>query len=377
MTEQANVVIIGGGVVGCAIARALSTQWTDVFLLEALPKLGMGASSRNSGVIHSGLYYPPGSLKAKHCVHGNRLMYEFCEAHGVPHRNIGKLVVASSPAQADKLYALIENGRANGVENLRIVDRAAIHAREPHVEGYQAIEVPSTGILASEELVKACARLATDQGAHIVTNGKVERLEPLRQGVRVTSAAGDIEARCVVNSAGLFSDEIAAMLGSKMAQHRIYPVRGEYCELIRSRQDWVRGLVYPLPHSDGLSLGVHLTKTLWGNVLLGPTATYIDDKNDYERNRIPIEDFARGARELLPEIESSDLVQAYSGIRAKLMPPPNAVSVGAKRDVVDFIIEPDPQFPCVVQLMGIESPGLTSSLSIAQHVSELVDKILA
>lgn len=376
MTEQANVVIIGGGVVGSAIARALSMRWTDVFLLEALPKLGMGASSRNSGVIHSGLYYPPGSLKAKHCVRGNRLMYEFCNDHGVPHRNIGKIVVASSPTQADKLSALVENGRANGVENLRIVDRAAIRAREPHVEGYQAIEVPSTGIVASEELVKAYARLATDQGAHIVTNGKAERLEPLPQGIRIMSAAGDIEARCVVNSAGLFSDEIAAMLGSKMAKHRIYPVRGEYCELIRSRQDWVRGLVYPLPHSDGLSLGVHLTKTLWGNVLLGPTATYIDDKNDYERNRIPIEDFARGARELLPEIEPSDLVQAYSGIRAKLMPPPNAIPAGAKRDVVDFIIEPDPQFPCVVQLMGIESPGLTSSLSIAEHVSELVDKIL-
>src|SRR5580658_8427062 len=128
MTEQANVVIIGGGVVGCAIARALSKRWSDVFLLEALPKLGMGASSRNSGVIHSGLYYPPGSLKAKLCVRGNRLTYEFCEANGVPHKNTGKLVVASSPAEAEKLSALVENGRANGVENLRIVDRAAIRA---------------------------------------------------------------------------------------------------------------------------------------------------------------------------------------------------------------------------------------------------------
>jgi len=377
MSEQANIVIIGGGVVGCAIAHALSMRWTDVFLLEALPKLGMGASSRNSGVIHSGLYYPPGSLKAKHCVRGNRLMYKFCEANGVPHRNTGKLVVASSPAQAEKLSTLVENGRKNGVENLRIVDRAAICAREPHVEGYHAIEVPSTGIVASEELVKTYARLASDQGANIVTNAKVERLEPLSNGIRVRSTAGEIEARCVVNSAGLFSDEVAAILGSKMAEHTIYPVRGEYCELIRSKQNWINGLVYPMPHPNGLSLGVHLTKTLWGSVLLGPTASYIADKNDYERDRIPVEEFARGAKQLLPEIEPSDLVPAYSGIRAKLVPPSNASSTGARKDFADFIIQPDPQFPSVIQLIGIESPGLTSAPAIAEHVGELVAEILA
>jgi len=375
-TEQANIVIIGGGVVGCAIARALSARWSDVFLLEALPKLGMGASSRNSGVIHSGLYYPPGSLKAKHCVRGNRLTYEFCEANGVPHRNTGKLVVASSPVDAEKLPALMENGRANGVEKLRIVGRAVIRAREPHVEGYQAIEVPSTGILTSEELVKAYARVAAYQGASIVTRAKIERLEPVPKGVRVVSTAGEIEARCLVNSAGLFSDEVAAMLGSKMAEHRIYPVRGEYCELVRSKQDWINGLVYPMPDPDGVSLGAHLTKTLWGNVLLGPTASYIDDKNDYERNRIPIEEFALRAKQLLPGIKASDLVPAYSGIRAKLMPPPNAIPPGANREVVDFIIQPDPQFPQVIQLIGIESPGLTSAPAIAEHVSVLVSEIL-
>lgn len=151
---------------------------------------------------------------------------------------------------------------------MRIVDRVAIRAREPHVEGYQAIEVPSTGIVASEELVKAYARVATGQGANIVNHAKVERLEPLPDGIRVISTAGEIETRCLVNSAGLFSDEIAAMLGSKMAEHRIYPVRGEYCELVRSKQNWINGLVYPMPHADGLSLGTHLTKTLGGNVLL-------------------------------------------------------------------------------------------------------------
>jgi glycerol-3-phosphate dehydrogenase len=376
-TDHANVVVVGGGVVGCAIARALSARWSDIFLLEALPKLGMGASSRNSGVIHSGLYYPPGSLKARHCLRGNELTYEFCAAHHVPHRKIGKLVVASSPAESSELTALLENGLANGVEGLRIVERAAIRAREPHVEGFQAIEVPSTGIVASEELVKAYARIATAQGANIVTHAKLEHLEPLPHGIRVVSAAGEIETRCLVNSAGLFADEVAAMLGSRMAQHRIYPVRGEYCELVRSKQNWVQGLVYPLPHPEGISLGVHLTKTLWGNVLLGPTAKYIEDKNDYEHDRMSVEEFARGAKQLLPGLEPADLVQAYSGIRAKLMPPPGSrPAEGKGKGVADFIIQRDPQFPVVIQLIGIESPGLTSAPSIAEHVRELVAEVL-
>ncbi|MDR3721951.1 MAG: NAD(P)/FAD-dependent oxidoreductase [Candidatus Acidoferrales bacterium] len=374
--DSANIVIIGGGVVGCAIARAVSARWSDVFLLEALPKLAMGASSRNSGVIHSGLYYPPGSLKARHCVRGNRLTYEFCAAHNVSHRNTGKIVVASSHAEEQQLSALAETGRANGLEGLRLIDRDAIRAREPHVEGIQAIEVPSTGIVASEQLVKAYARVAADRGAHIVTHATVEKLEPVPSGIRVLSSAGEVEARCVVNSAGLFADEVAAMMGSKMARHRIYPVRGEYCEIVRSKQDWVRGLVYPLPHTDGLSLGTHLTKTLWGSVLVGPTARYVDDKNDYEHNREPVEYFAGLAKLLLPGIEVSDLTLAYSGIRAKLAPPPSSPPVSHGSVMTDFIIERDPEFPRVVQLMGIESPGLTSAPAIAEHVSELVAEIL-
>ncbi|MGH9712674.1 MAG: NAD(P)/FAD-dependent oxidoreductase [Candidatus Acidiferrales bacterium] len=375
--DHANIVVIGGGVVGCAIARALSRRWSDVFVLEALPKLGMGASSRNSGVIHSGLYYPSGSLKARHCIRGNHLTYEFCAAHQVPHRKIGKVVVASSPHETAELLALMKNGETNGVERLRIIDRTGIRAREPHIEGFQAIEVPSTGIIASEDLVKAYARVATDQGANIVTHAKVERLEPLPHGIRVVSAAGEIETRCLVNSAGLFADEVASFLGSKMAEHRIYPVRGEYCELVRAKQDWVNGLVYPLPHPEGVSLGVHLTKTLWGNVLVGPTARYIDDKNDYERDREPVENFARGAKQLLPGLESADLVQAYSGIRAKLMPPPSSRPAHAgKNSVADFIIQRDPQFPSVIHLIGIESPGLTSAPSIAEHVAQLVGEFL-
>jgi glycerol-3-phosphate dehydrogenase len=373
--DQANIVIIGGGVIGCAIARELSKSHTDVFVLEALPKLGMLTSTRNSGVIHSGIYYAHGSLKAKHCVRGNVLTYEFCQRHEVPFRQTGKIVVAATDDQLHELEELQKNGEGNGVTGMRIIDRAEFRKREPHIEGRWALAVPSTGITSSEDLVKTYARVAADQGANIVTNANVTKLQPMANGVRIESSAGEIEARCLINSAGLFADDIAKLLGSTMASHRIYPVRGEYCELIRARHDWVNGLVYPLPHPQALSLGVHLTKTLWGGVLLGPTARYVDDKSDYEKNRDSTSKFAEGAKALLPEISTADLVQAYSGIRPKLTPPDKPAH-GHSKDAPDFIIERDPDFPRVVHLMGMESPGLTSAPAIAEHVSELLTEAL-
>lgn len=367
--DRANVVIIGGGVVGCAIAAAAAAKWSDVFLLEQMPKLGMGASSRNSGVIHSGLYYTPGSLKARLCVRGNRLTHEFCAEHGVPHRNTGKLVVATSKEQEATLEELMRRGETNGVEGLKMIDAAAVRAREPHIAATAAIEVPSTGIVASEELVKAYARIATEHDADIVTHAKVQRLEQRNGLMRVTSEAGEIEARCLVNSAGLFADEVAALMNSPMAKHKIYPVRGEYYEIVRGRRDLVRGLVYPLPHPEGLSLGVHLTKTLWDGVLVGPTAHYVADKNDYESNRPPPEDFVRMAQPMLPEIRAEDLVPAYTGIRAKLAAPET-------HHATDFVIERDPQFANVVQLIGMESPALTSAGAIAEYVTGMMSEIL-
>jgi glycerol-3-phosphate dehydrogenase len=376
--DRANIVIVGGGVVGCAVARAVSRRWSDVFLIEQLPKLGMGASTRNSGVIHSGIYYPPGSLKAQLCVEGNRTLHEFCAAHNVPHRNCGKLVVAHGSAQEAALEHLAENGRANGVEGLRIVDRAAVRAREPHIEATAALEVPSTGIVSAEDLVKTLARMATDQGASLLPRARVVRLEPCADSIAVTIAEDGmsddvpgteeiIEARCVINCAGLYSDEVAAMLGNHA--YRIYPVRGEYCELVRAKSHLVNNLVYPLPHTDLLSLGVHLTRTLWGTVLVGPTADYISDKNDYERNRLPVEEFVRRAKALLPELETADLQLAYSGIRAKLVPPGHG-------GFADFVISRDAATPHAIQLIGIESPGLTSCLSIADRVVSLAAEIL-
>ena len=369
--DRINVLIIGGGVVGCAVAREVSRDTADVFLVEQQPKLGMGASTRNSGVIHSGIYYTQGSLKAHHCLAGNRLTYEFCAAHGIPHKRTGKLLVATFPHEEDELEALLERGGANGVEGLRIIGRDALHAKEPHIAGRAAIEVPSTGIVNSEELVKAFARIAVEQGASLLTHTKVEGMAPERDVVRIRlrteEAEEGVEARCVVNAAGLFADEVAALAGN--TTWRIFPVRGEYCEAVRAKADLVNALVYPLPHPEGLSLGVHLTKTLWGTLLVGPTARYVEDKNDYEKDREPVEEFARRAKTLLPAIEAEDLIPAYSGIRAKLVPP------GGKGPA-DFVIARDANHLRVIHLVGIESPGLTSAPSIAQQVSEMVRETL-
>jgi glycerol-3-phosphate dehydrogenase len=373
--DQVNILIVGGGVVGCAIAEALSRRWQDVFLVEQYPKFGMATSTRNSGVIHSGIYYPTGSLKARLCVEGNRATKKFCAKHGVPHRNCGKLVVAKSQDEEPQLHALLKKGQENGVEGLRIIGPEEIWAFEPHVRATAALYVPSTGICSAEELVHAYARVAEQQGANLLTHAKVEALEPHGNLVRVTLSIGDeeqhetecVEARCVINAAGLYADEVARMLGPR--PWTIYPVRGEYCEIRGPHAELVRNLVYPLPRADGLSLGLHFTKTLWGTLLLGPTAKYVDSKENYERERMSIAEFAEDVKKMVPEIEASDLQLAYTGLRPKLAPP-------SQKGIGDFVIEADCEYPQVIQLIGMESPGLTAAGAIARYVTALVGNIL-
>ncbi len=372
--DQTNVVIVGGGVVGCAIAEALSRRWADIFLVEKNPKLGMATSSRNSGVIHSGLYYPKNSWKAKLCLAGNRMTKEFCVRHNVAHRTTGKLVVAKDANEVAELEALKKRGEENGVEGLRLMDAAEVRAREPHVRGFAALEVPSTGICVAEELVHAYARVAEGQGANLVKHAKVVALEPKKDFVQVTLRIGDeeqseeetIAARCVVNAAGLYADEVAGLLGPR--PWKIYPVRGEYCEIRGAKAGLIRALVYPLPHHDQLTLGVHLTPTMWGTTLVGPTATYVDGKENYEKGRLEMAEFARDARTLLPEIEESDLQLGYAGLRPKL-------KAEGEKGVADFVIEADRKVPRVIHLVGIESPGLTAAGAIAEQVAGMVGEV--
>jgi glycerol-3-phosphate dehydrogenase len=373
--DRANVLIVGGGVVGCAVAEALSRRWADVFLVEKNPRFGMATSSRNSGVIHSGIYYPKGSWKTKLCVAGNRMTKEFCVRHGVAHRTTGKLVVAKDAGEEAELLALKKKGEENGVEGLRLIDAAEVRRQEPHVKGQAALEVPSTGICSAEELVHAYARVAEGQGANLVNHATVVKMEPQKDSVRVTLRIGDgeaseeetIEARCVVNSAGLYADEVAGMLGPR--PWKVYPVRGEYCEIRGARAELIRNLVYPLPHHDQLTLGVHFTKTLWGTTLVGPTAMYVEGKENYEKGRMEIAEFAADAKTMLPEISAEDLQLGYSGLRPKLKAP-------GEKGVADFVIEADREVPRVIQLVGIESPGLTAAGAIGDVVAGLVAEVI-
>ncbi|MGH9739757.1 MAG: NAD(P)/FAD-dependent oxidoreductase [Candidatus Acidiferrales bacterium] len=383
--DRINVAIIGGGVVGCAIARELSAKTADVFLFERAPRVGMMTSTRNSGVLHSGTFYTPQSLKARLCLPGNRLTKEFCAAHGVPHRTCGKLVVATQLSETEQIEKLFARGCANGVEGLRVVDAARIWQLEPHITAAAALEVPSTGIANAEQLVKAYARVAVEQGAHILTDARAVELESRAESVVVAIERGRssqsvsairerFEARCVINSAGLFADEVAALADGRRT-YTIYPVRGEYAECLPAKTHLVQSLVYPLPKSDVLvrdvtSRRIHFTHTLDGRLLLGPTARYVTDKNDYERDRLPLEEFVRGARPILPTIELADLRLAYSGLRPQLVPPDQHRSA-------DYVIERHSACGRIINLVGMESPAFTSAPAIAQFVAPLVAETLA
>jgi glycerol-3-phosphate dehydrogenase len=367
VTDIANIAIIGGGVIGTAIAAEISGHYDDVFLLEAAPRLGMGTSTRNSGVIHAGIYYKPGSLKAFHCVRGAAMLYEFCAAHDIPHERTGKLIVADGEDQLHVLQDLKRRGDENGVEGLEIVDGEFIRRLEPNIVSPLALNSPNTGIVDAEALIKTFERIAKSNGAHILTNTRVIGADAGVGPALIRTEREEFGARAVINCAGLHADEVARMFG--YGKHTIYPCRGEYAELLPGARKLVNGLVYPLPLPTGHGLGVHFTKTTAGALLIGPNARYVKNKDDYENDRTDLRVFYESAALMAPALRFEDMRSSYTGIRPRLTPE-------HEHSFADFAIEHDPNHPSVIHLIGIESPGLTSCLSISQSVAEMARSIL-
>jgi len=377
MHETVDVVVVGGGIVGCSIALELACRrvFPEVFLLERGPFLGDGTSTRNSYVLHAGLYYPEGSLKARFCVEGNRLHYAFCRSHGVPCRNTGKLVVALRPEELPSLEALMAQGQRSGAPGLRLLDRRELKRAEPGVEAEAALLSPSTGVFDVAAWFRVVEGLLYEKGAVVLKKTPVSGLHPESGGVRVqTASRGSVASRFVVNAAGLHADEVGNLLGNRF---RIHPVRGDYFTVSGPRAAAINGAVYPLPGTIGL--GIHLTKLWDGTLLVGPDARPVRDKDDYrdlpvlkedgslDLDAPDVERFFGAARAFFPALRAGDLRLAHCGIRPTLRAP-------GETGFRDFRIFRDAQDPRVIHLLGIDSPGLTSAPAIARHVADMLEE---
>lgn len=355
------IAVIGAGVVGLAAARAIAASGREVCVLERAPRIGQGASTHNSGVIHAGLYYPPGTLKAALCVEGRDRLFAYCASRGVPHTRCGKLIVATSGEEEPELDRLAANAAASGVV-LEEATRAFIAAKEPNVRATRGLWSAATGWLEVEAYLRALRDDVERAGGIVVVNAPLTAAERTRDRWRLRTPLETIEADAVVNAAGLYADDVSRMCGGE--PFTIYPCRGEYAELAPRARGLVNGLVYPVPHHSGHGLGVHLTRTMDGAVWIGPTIRYQDRKDDYESSRTPLEDFVEPTRRLLPAVTLDDLRLGGSGIRAKLHPPSERFA--------DFRIGRDSRQPALVHAAGIDSPGLTASLAIAERIRAAV-----
>lgn len=375
MLEKADITIVGAGVIGLSVAAQLADSRRQVYVLERNERFGLETSSRGSEVIHSGIYYPPSSLKATTCVKGNALIYELCDKYRIGCKQLGKLIVATNNREVGELEALLGRGRENGVEGLKMLSRREIKALESNIEALAGILSPFTGIVDSYGLMRYFLGKAQEGGANVVYKSEVVGIEKVNEGYKVTVAEDSgfsaFKTAVVINCAGLSSDRVAALAGVDIIEsgYELHYCKGEYFSVERGKSGLVRRLVYPVPETKGAGLGIHVTLNLEGRMWLGPNARYLDsiDYTVDEAQRVP---FAHAVRRFLPFIEPEDLEPEMAGIRPKLQGPGD--------DFRDFVIAEESRkgLSGLINLIGIESPGLTSAPAIAKLVGGMVREIL-
>ncbi len=367
--EGANIIVIGGGVVGLAIAAELSKREEGVYVLEKNHRIGLETSTHNSGVIHSGIHYPKGSLKANLCVLGNRKIYEICERYGISHRRFGKLTVANGDEEIREIEELRKQGEENGVEGLEIIDPDGIKKMEPNVKADLALYSPSSGIIEPDELMAYYLSTLQANGSAVATGNEVTSIKPMESGYEIRARNGgnefSIQAKTVINSAGLYADKMASLVGIDVDRlhYRIHLCKGDYFRI--HGKPPVSRLVYPVP--KGAGLGIHVTPDMSGSVKMGPNAYYVNNINYAVES--DVREFRRDVIRYLPSIEGMRIEEDSSGIRPKLQGPGEGFR--------DFVIreEGEEGFPGFFNLIGIESPGLTASPAIAEYVATLYDDL--
>ncbi len=363
--DRVQCIVVGAGVVGLAIARRMSRSGCEVIVVEAADDIGTGISSRNSEVIHAGIYYPAASLMARHCVNGKHALYDYCRDHGIPHRKCGKLIVATTPEESEKLASIKARAVANGVNDLEFLDAAAVRAIEPELRGVAALLSPSTGIIDSHAFMLALRGDAEDAGAAFAFNAPLLRAVAASDEILVDiggEAPMTLGCRMLINAAGLQAPALAKNIQG-MPIGKIPPTyfaKGNYFSC--GVRPPFSHLIYPVPEPGGL--GVHLTLDMGGQAKFGPDVEWIDTIN-YDVDPSRMARFYPSIRRYWPTLPDGALTPGYSGIRPKIVPREVATQ--------DFMIQgPDEHgIAGLINLFGIESPGLTSSLAIAGHVADI------
>jgi len=370
-----DVVIIGGGGVGLACAAKLSEKFKSVLLLERHPSFGFETSSRNSEVIHAGIYYPKDSLKAKLCVPGNKSLYEWCGKHYVPHQRIGKYIVAVSQDEEAELERILKQAQNNGVDKIQSADINKLHKEEPYVRAVSTLWSPDTGIIDSHKLMESLIEKAKSNNTDFAWKHNVIGIEKMNEGYEINISDPQnepckITTKFIINSAGIDSDLIAEMAGinADKENYRIHYCRGHYFRIRASKKYLAKHLIYPVPAKELHNLGIHITIEMSGELKLGPDVQYLTERvQDYSVPPELQEKFYKAVSWYLKDLEYDDISPDQSGIRPKLQ-----TEGGEFRD---FIIkeESDKGLPGFINLIGIESPGLTCCLEIAGMVGKILN----